>query len=155
MSPEKKVYVSREKLEQFKNELRELKEVKRWEVVEKIEKAKEMGDLSENAEYAIAKEEQAFIEGRILELEDLINNAIITDELRKTDSINVGSKIKVKFDGEEKIFEIVGITESDPIHGKISNESPLGRALLGKIKGEEVEVETPAGKKIYKIIDFF
>ncbi len=155
MSPEKKIYISQDKLEQFKKELGELKTVKRWEVIEKIEKAKEMGDLSENAEYAIAKDEQAFIEGRILELEDLINNAIITDGLEKTDSINVGSKIKVKFDNEERTFEIVGITESDPVHGKISNESPLGKALLGKRKNDQVEVETPAGKKIYTVIEVF
>lgn len=155
MPQEKKVYISKDKLEQFKKELQELKTVKRREVVERIEKAKEMGDLSENAEYAIAKDEQAFIEGRILELGDLFNNAIIIDEIKKTDAVSVGSKIKVKIDGGEKEFEIVGITEADPIHGKISNESPLGRAMLGRRRGDEVEVLTPRGKIIYTIIDVF
>jgi len=155
MPQEKKVYISKDKLEQFKKELQELKTVKRREVVERIEKAKEMGDLSENAEYAIAKDEQAFIEGRILELGDLFNNATIIDEMKKTDAVSVGSKIKVKIDGGEKEFEIVGITEADPIHGKISNESPLGRAMLGRRRGDEVEVLTPRGKIIYTIIDVF
>jgi transcription elongation factor GreA len=155
MPQEKKVYISKDKLEQFRKELQELKTVKRREVIDRIEKAKEMGDLSENAEYAIAKDEQAFIEGRILELEDLFNTAIIIDEMKKTDAVSVGSKIKVKIDGEEKEFEIVGITEADPVHGKISNESPLGRAMLGRRKGDEVEVLTPRGKMIYTIIDVF
>lgn len=153
MPQEKKVYISRDKLEHFKKELQELKTTRRREIVEKIEKAKEMGDLSENAEYAIAKDEQAFIEGRILELEDLINNAIIIDEIKKTGTANVGSKIKVKFNGEEREFEIVGVAEANPAFGKISNESPLGKALLGRRKGERIEVETPAGKRIYTILD--
>jgi transcription elongation factor GreA len=155
MQTNPKIYISKEKLEEFKKELQQLKTVKRKEIIERIEKAKEMGDLSENAEYNIAKEEQSFIEGRILELEDLMTNAVLVEEGKKTGTVNIGSKIKVKINGNEKEFQIVGVTEADPAHGKISNESPLGEALLGKKKGDVVEVETPGGKVSYLILDVF
>jgi len=149
----KPIYISQEGLEKLKNELDELKNVKRKEIIERIERAKEMGDLSENAEYADAKEEQAFTEGRILELEEMINNAVIIKKGEKTGIVDIGSTIKVKFNGEEKEFTIVGSEEADPLRGIISNESPLGRAFLGKRVGDEVEVVVPKGIIKYKIIE--
>lgn len=146
------VYVSQAGLEKMKAELHQLKTVTRREVADRIEKAKELGDLRENADYQSAKEELSFIEGRILELGDAVNRAEI---IRAGDSgsVSIGCRVKVKFDGKEKDFTIVGSTESDPIKGMISNESPLGRALIGKKIGEEAEVKVPAGMLRYTIVE--
>lgn len=145
------IYISHEGLEKLKKELDELKNVKRKEIIKRIEIAKDMGDLSENAEYTDAKDEQAFIEGKILDMEDTINNAIVLDEKKKTGSVDIGSTITVTVDGGQREFTIVGASESVPQKGLISNESPLGRAFLGRRQGDEVEVTVPKGKIIYKI----
>lgn len=150
---DQKVYISKNGLEKFKQELHELKTVKRKEVIERIEKAKELGDLSENAEYAAAKDEQAFIEGRILELQDLISRAEVINEGRRVDIVRVGSKVKVKNNGEEIEYEIVGVAEADPLSGKISNESPLGKAFLGKKVGDSVQIQVPKGIVTYKVLE--
>ena len=113
--------------------------------------AKEHGDLSENAEYEDAKNEQAFVEGRIQTLEALIKNATIIDEHHSTDHVQIGSTVKVESDDGEESFTIVGSTEAKPAEGRISNESPVGRALLGKKKGEKVVVRVPAGDFTYKV----
>ncbi|MEK7174795.1 MAG: transcription elongation factor GreA [Patescibacteria group bacterium] len=150
-------YLSLEDLEKFKQELHELKTVKRHEIAKRIEEAKSLGDLSENAEYIESREAQAFNEGRIRELEELIKNAVIIDELKnKTGAktvVDVGDSVDVKNEkGEKMTFTIVGSNGADPAQNKISNESPLGRAFLSRIPGEEVEVVTPRGKVKYKIV---
>mgnify|MGYP001572757058 FL=1 len=149
--------MSLEDLEKFKQELHELKTVKRHEIAKRIEEAKSLGDLSENAEYIESREAQAFNEGRIRELEELIKNAVIIDELKnKTGAktvVDVGDSVDVKNEkGEKMTFTIVGSNGADPAQNKISNESPLGRAFLSRIPGEEVEVVTPRGKVKYKIV---
>ncbi|MBI2099608.1 transcription elongation factor GreA [Candidatus Uhrbacteria bacterium] len=145
------IYTSKEGLEKLKEELRGLKTVRRKEAAARIEKAKELGDLSENAEYAEAKDELAFIEGRIIELEDYINRAIVFDH-EAGDKVSLGSKVKVKAKDKEKEYTIVGPNEADPASGKISNETPLAKSLLGKKAGDEVEVKTPSGQVAYKIL---
>jgi transcription elongation factor GreA len=151
--PDQKIYVSREGLEKFKQELNDLVTVKRKEVIERIERAKELGDLSENAEYAAAKDEQAFIEGRILELQDMITHAELINGSGKVDIVRVGSKVRVKNNSDEVEYEIVGVAEADPLAGKISNESPLGKAFLGKRVGDSVQIQVPKGTVVYTILE--
>jgi len=150
---EQNTFLTEEGLKKLKKELEELKGVKRREISERIQEAKELGDLSENAEYVEAKNDQAFVEGRILEIESILKNAtIIKQKTKKRDQVEVGSKIKIK-DGEAvKEYYIVGSNEADPSAGKISNESPLGQAFLGKKIGDIVEIKVPQGSKKFKII---
>jgi len=151
--PKKDILITEEGLEKLKAELKELLEVRRPEVISRIKGAKELGDLSENAEYSAAKDEQSFIEGRIQELEEVTKHAKIADAtVAHNGSINVGSVVKVMVEGDEDEFEVVGPTESDPTHGKISIDSPVGKALLGHKAKDTVAVETPDGKIQYKII---
>ena len=143
-------------LKQYEDELQNLKVVKRKEVAQKIKEAREQGDLSENAEYDAAKDEQRDIELRIEELEKLLKNAevVVEDEI-DLDKINVGCKVKlldVEYD-EEMEFFIVGSTEANSLQNKISNESPVGRALMGKAVGDVVDVETKAGVIQYKVLE--
>ena len=147
------MYVSREGLERFKQELDDLMNIKRKEIIERIERAKELGDLSENAEYAAAKDEQAFTEGRILELQDMITRAEIINSSGRVDLVNVGSKVKVKTDDTETEYEIVGVAEADPLSGKISNESPLGRSFLGRRIGDKIQIQIPKGMVTYTILE--
>jgi len=144
------IYLTQEGLEELKSELKELTDTKRPEMAKRIKDARDMGDLSENAEYHAAKEEQAFIEGRIAELEDIIKNAQV--QKGASGAIAVGSKITVKIDGDEQIFHLVGAPEADPTIGKISHESPLGAQLMGKKTGDKFEVEAPVGKLTYTIL---
>ena len=144
-------YLSREGLERLRAELVEMVSVKRVEVAQRIHDAKEHGDLTENAEYEDAKNEQAFVEGRIQSLELLIKNAIIIDEHHSTEHVQIGTTVVVESgDGREE-FTIVGSAEAKPTEGRISNESPVGRALLSKKKGEKVVVHVPAGDFTYTI----
>lgn len=150
-----KVIISREGLQKFKEELEYLKKSKRKEVAERIKKALEQGDLSENAEYAEAKDEQAFVEGKILELEDKVKNAEIISKpsfKSKIRTVKPGSKITVESDGSKMVFEIVGSSEANPSEGRISNESPIGSALLDHQVGDAVEARTPSGQLKYKIL---
>lgn len=144
-------YTTQVGLDKLKEELRHLKTVKRKEVAERIEKAKELGDLSENAEYAEAKDELAFIEGRILELEDYINRSVVIKH-SSGNTVTLGSKVTVKTKDKERFYTIVGPNEADPIQGRISNETPLAQALLGKKIGDEIEVKAPAGPITYSIM---
>ena len=137
-------------MEQHKKELEDLK-LKRQEIAQRIEEAKALGDLSENQEYASAREAQAFNEGKILELEQLLRDAIVIDKPRKSSIVHIGSSVEVRANGKAQSFTIVGSEEADPASGKISNESPLGKALLEHKVGDAIEVETPAGKIVYKI----
>ena len=144
-----------EGLEELKGELEELKLVKRKEISEKIKAALAFGDISENAEYDEAKNEQAIVEARISKLEIMIKNAKVIKTTKKNGVINIGSKVKIKdleFD-EEMEYTIVGSAEADPFKGRISNVSPLGEALIGKKIGQIIEVDSPAGDKIkYEIL---
>ena len=148
----KPTYLTPDGLEKLRKELEEMVSVRRPEIAQRIHDAKEHGDLSENAEYEDAKNEQAFVEGRIQTLEALIKNATLIDENHSTDHVQIGSTVLHESpDGEEK-FTIVGSAEAKPTEGKISNESPVGRALLGRKKGEEITVSVPAGDSKYKIL---
>lgn len=145
---EQDVILTREGLEQLEQELENLRSVKRTEVKERLKEAIALGDLSENSEYDDAKNEQAFTEGRILELEKMIRNAkVIEDDVQQEGVISVGSLVKVRdieFD-EINEYRLVGTVEADPMNNRISNESPVGRALLGHKAGEIIDVEVPAG----------
>lgn len=141
-----------EGLDKLKRELEYLKNIKRKEIGARLEKAIAYGDLTENAEYHEAKEAQGFLEGRILELEDLIQNAVIVPLAKKKGLAQIGSTILVKAGSDKETFKIVGAEEGDPLEGKVSVDSPLGKALLDKAKGALVEVETPDGKTRYKIL---
>ena len=156
MAAEKKNILTYEGLKKLEDELEELKVVRRKEVADKIKEAREQGDLSENAEYDAAKDEQREIEARIEEIEKILKNAeVVVEEDVDVDVINVGCKVKVldmEYD-EEIEFRIVGSTEASSLQGKISNESPLGKALLRHKVGETVEVEAPAGAVQYKILE--
>ena len=152
MSDEK--YFTPEGLAKIKKELDVLKKVRRKEIVERIEEAIKLGDLSENAEYHEAKDEQGLNEARIRELEEVIKNAvIISGEKGKKRCIEVGCTLRVKYDGQEREFTIVGPSEANPSEGFISNESPAGEAFLGKKIGDKVNIEVPAGVIEYKILD--
>lgn len=145
------VYLTKEGLEKLKEELKELTEVKRAEVAKRIKTARDMGDTSENAEYVAAREEQSFIEGRIVEIEEIIRHAEVSDS--SVDGIvAIGSRVTVHIDGDEETFHIVGAPEADPVQKKISHESPIGSALLGKKVGEKIEVEAPVGMLTYTIL---
>ena len=151
----KKNLLTREGLKKYEDELHQLKVVKRKEVAQKIKEAREQGDLSENAEYDAAKDEQRDIEARIEELEKILKNAevVVEDEV-DLDKINIGCKVRI-LDleyNEELEYKIVGSTEANSLKGKISNESPVGQALMGKMVNDVVEVETQAGVMEYKIL---
>ena len=153
---DKKNILTYEGLKRYENELQNLKVVKRKEVAQKIKEAREQGDLSENAEYDAAKDEQRDIELRIEELEKLLKNAevVVEDEI-DLDKINIGCKVKVYDvdEDEEMEFKIVGSTEANSLQNKISNESPVGQALMGKKAGDVVDVETQAGVIQYKVLE--
>lgn len=153
---EKEVILTQEGLKKLEDELDNLKSVKRREVAERIKVAIGYGDISENSEYEDAKNEQAFVEGRVITLEKMLRNArIINSDEVDTNTVSVGSIVTLKdmeF-GDLVEYSIVGTAESDPLNNKISNESPVGRAILGKKKGITVDVNVPAGTIQYQIID--
>ena len=147
-------------LKKLEDELHDLKVVKRKEVAEKIKEAREQGDLSENAEYDAAKDEQRDIEARIEELEKILKNVEVVDmedDSENLEKVSFGLAVKVKDNefGDEMEFKIVGATEANSLKGKISNESPLGKALIGAKKGDIVSVEAPAGVIEYTILDIY
>lgn len=156
MESSKKVILTHAGMEKMEKELIELKTVKRHEVAQKIKEARAQGDLSENAEYDAAKEEQGNIESRIVELEKTLRNAQVIDEDETSlDKVSLGCTV-VLYDHEfeENItYTIVGSTEADPMSGMISNESPVGAALLGAMVGQEVEVTTPGGVMKFKVLE--
>jgi transcription elongation factor GreA len=154
MVNEKETLLTTEGLQKLQNELDDLKTVHRRDVNDRIRQAKEFGDISENAEYEDAKQEQAFVEGRIIQIEAMIRNARVIDESDiVAGEVHLGAHVKVKElkSGNVLEFHIVGSTEADPINHRLSNESPLGKALMGQKKGDTVEVTTPRGPVSYKI----
>jgi len=144
--------ISQEGYDKLKKELDLLVNVKRREIADRIQKAKDMGDLSENAEYSEAKDEQAFNEGRIAELSQMLKNLTVVQNGVDKDIVSMGSTVTVKNENGQKTYTIVSFNEADPISGKISNESPLGRAFVHKKKGDKVTVITPKGESEYTII---
>lgn len=148
----KKIYLTKEGLKELKGEYEQLVKVKRPDILERVSQARSMGDLSENAEYVAAREELSFIDGRIEELEELIKQAVLIQETHSKGMVKLGSTVTVNTKGKKEVFTVVGEWEADPQEKKISHESPLGKALLGKKVGEKVEVEAPAGKIAYTII---
>ena len=146
-------YISPEGLEKLKEELNKLKTEERQAIATRLEAAKALGDLSENAEYQEAKEAQSLNEGRIVELEEMLKNIVVIKKPAGTDYVQVGSQVVTTRDGNEEIYTIVGSEEADPVAGKISNESPMGKSFLGKRRGEAIEVKTPGGNMAYMIKD--
>ncbi|MCL5970253.1 MAG: transcription elongation factor GreA [Patescibacteria group bacterium] len=147
----KKIYLTKEGLDELKKEYDQLTKVKRPDVLERVSQARSMGDLSENAEYGAAREELSFIDGRIDELDELIKQAVLIQETHSKGLVKLGSTVTVNIKGKKEVFTVVGEWEADPHEKKISHESPLGKALLGKKVGEKVEVEAPAGIVVYTI----
>lgn len=154
MAEVKETLLTAEGLKKLEEELAHYKSVRRIEVAQRIKTAIEYGDISENSEYDDAKNEQAFIEGHIIELENKINTAKIIDEKTRKNVVSVGSKVKLLDEefNEELDYVIVGSPEADPFNNRISNESPVGSAILGKKKGATVEVNTPDGVATFKIL---
>jgi len=153
---EKEVLITKAGLTKLKDELTEYKDVRRKEVASRLKEAIAYGDLSENSEYEEAKNEQAFVEGRIVELEQMVSNAtIISDDKRGEDTVQIGTTVTVQNlteNDDPETYTIVGSTEADPVASKISNESPIGSAILGKAKNDIVRVKVPAGVFEYKIL---
>lgn len=151
MDPHHKMVLTPEGLKELKSEYEELVHDKRPVAVTRLSDARGLGDLSENSEYAAAKQDLAFIDGRIAELEEITHSATIVSTHGKS-TVDVGCKVTVHLNGKKETFFVVGEWEADPSQMKISHESPLGRALMGKKPGDAVEVEAPAGKILYKIL---
>lgn len=155
MTLEKSFYMTQEGKEKLENELHYLKTERRQEVVERIKVARDFGDLSENSEYDSAKEDQAFVETRIAQVDKMIRNAVIIENAKDNpDIVSLGASVTfIELpDGEEETYKIVGSAEADPFEGKISNDSPMAKSLLGHEKGTEVSVVTPGGDIQVKII---
>lgn len=152
---DEQVFLTKQGLDDLKKELDNLARVKQPDLIKRVATARDFGDLTENTEYANAREELAFVEGRIAELEEIVGKAKIIEENGKkgAKTVSLGSKVTVGLNGNKHIFHVVGEWEADPINKKISHSSPLGKALIGKKVKDKVEVEAPAGKILYTIIE--
>lgn len=148
----KQFYLTKEGVTELQAELAELT-AQRGPIAERIKTAREFGDLSENAEYSSARQEQERVESRIAEVENILQNVEIIKKPKGDSKVQLGSMVQLASNGRTKEFQVVGTVEADPLNGKISDESPIGRALLGKKEGEEVEIKTPAETAFYKIVD--
>lgn len=137
----------------LQKELEELTNVKRPYAVDRLHKARAMGDLSENSEYNAAKEELAFVEGRIQEIEEILRTVSVVENHNGGSTVEIGSQVNVETNGKTENFQIVGEFEADPLNRKLSHTSPIGQALIGRRTGETVEVDVPAGKMKYKIVE--
>jgi len=155
MAVDKNVYLTKEGLQAIKRELKDLQEKKRPRVIKRVAEARGMGDLTENAEYTNAREELAIVEGRLEELEKIMSKARIIRAKKKKpcQEVTLGCRVTVKANGGTHAFDVVGEWEADPLNKKISHSSPLGKALLGKRKGDKVEIEAPAGKIVYEVTE--
>ncbi len=152
MAKKEDIFLTKEGLSQLEEELNDLKQNKRKEVAAALKEAKEFGDLSENTDWDDAKARQLFIEGRISEIESIIKHAKVI-EGKAGDAVSVGSTVDVEIENDKHTFRIVGSTEANPDEGKISHESPIGKALMGKKVGEHAEVDIPAGTITYKVLN--
>jgi transcription elongation factor GreA len=150
---DEKVFLTQEGYQNIKEELDTLKNKTRPNVVERLALARQQGDLSENSEYTSARDDLAFIDGRVEELEDIIKNAVVVEEKKgPKGEVCLGCKVTVKTNGNEVVYHIVGEWEANPAQKKVSHTSPLGQALIGRKTGEEVEFEAPAGKIVFNIV---
>ncbi|MBI2607726.1 MAG: transcription elongation factor GreA [Candidatus Doudnabacteria bacterium] len=149
---QKKVLLTEDGLKKLKDELRILKDERRKEVIERIQEAVSHGDLSENADYAQAKEEQSFIEGRIKELEEMIKNAELITHDKNREEVTIGCTVVLQTNGTKVKYTIVGSNEANPAAGRISNESLVGKSLLGAKNGSKVSVKTPMGETEYEVV---
>ena len=147
-----KTKITRQGYEKLLAELKRLKEVERPQIIKRIAAARELGDLSENSDYDDARDQQSFIEGRILDLENQLKNCQIIDKTGTNGKVVLGARVTVITGGKKEIFELVGANEADPLAGKISEKSPIGSALMGAKVGERVTVNTPGGTVEYKIL---
>lgn len=156
MSNKKEVFLTQTGLDEIKKELEHLKLVKRPEVINALKEARALGDLSENAEYDAARTEQAEVESKIMELEVMVENAVVINEVT-TDKVSVGNSVKIKYveDGEEEVYSIVGSKEADPFENKISNESPIAKAIMGLKVGNKVMVDSPNGQYEVQVVEIF
>ncbi len=151
----KEILLTEEGYENLEEELDYLKTVKRKEIAERIKTARDFGDISENSEYDDAKNEQAFVEGRIKEIENMLNNArVVKDDDVDEGIVNVGTTVRLQNidENEEFTYTLVGAAEADPLEGKISNQSPIGSSIMGHQVGDQVEVDTPSGETSYQIL---
>ncbi|MDP3981950.1 MAG: transcription elongation factor GreA [bacterium] len=146
-------YITKEGESKLLEELEYLKNSKRKELAERLQKAISFGDLSENFDYSNTKEEQGMVEGRIAEIEYLLKSAEVVEQTSQSDKVAIGSTVMLDQDGESSTFTITGPQEANPLEGKLSAESPLGMALIGKRKGEKVQAETPGGRVEYMVKD--
>lgn len=149
----KTTQLTRDGFEKLKKELEELTKVKRPNAVNRLHKARAMGDLSENSEYTAAKEELAFVEGRIQEIEEILKSVEVVENGAKSAMVEVGTSVTVEIDGKRELYHIVGEFEADPMEKKLSHTSPIGKALIGKKVGEWIEVNVPAGLIKYKVVE--
>jgi len=150
---DEKIYLTKEGIAELKKEYEELSNVRRPEVLARVSQARNQGDLAENAEYVAGREELSFIDGRLDELEEILKQAVlIRDSKTSSHIVKLGSKVTLHTKGKKQVFMVVGKWEADPKEKKISHESPLGKALIGKRAGEKVEVDAPAGKIAYTIV---
>lgn len=156
MSNTKEVYLTQEGLDKLKEELDYLKLEKRPEVISALKDARALGDLSENAEYDAARNEQAIVEAKIAELEVMIENAVVIKEV-STDKVSIGNSVKIEYveDNDTEVYSIVGSKEADPFQNKISNESPIAKAILGLSVGDIAHVDSPTGKYSVKVVEIF
>ena len=156
MSNTKEVYLTQEGLDKLKEELDYLKLEKRPEVISALKDARALGDLSENAEYDAARNEQAIVEAKIAELEVMIENAVVIKEV-STDKVYIGNSVKIEYveDNDTEVYSIVGSKEADPFQNKISNESPIAKAILGLSVGDIAHVDSPNGKYSVKVVEIF
>ena len=148
----KEYFLTKDGVDKLKEELDDLTGNQRQKIAVKLREAKEYGDLSENIQWDDAKDQQAFVEGRIAEIEHILKHAQIIESPRKKDAVDLGTTVHVELEEGKQVYMIVGSTEANPEEGKISNESPIGQALMGKRAGEEVEVSVPSGKMVFKIL---
>jgi transcription elongation factor GreA len=148
----KQFYLTSEGIIELQAEHKELVG-QRGPIAERIKSAREFGDLSENAEYSAARQEQERVESRIAEIENILQNVEVIQKPKGDSKVQLGSKVVLQGNGKSKEFQVVGTVEADPLNGKISDESPIGQALLGKKEGEEVEIKTPAETTSFKIVD--
>jgi len=149
---DKKIYLTQEGLDELKKEYEELIKGKRPEVLERVSQARNQGDLSENAEYTAARDELSFIDGRIDEIEEMLKQVSVIQEENGKSIVGLGSKVTLEVKGKKEVYTVVGEFEADPTRQRISPESPLGKALMGKKVGEKIEVEAPAGKIKYTVV---
>lgn len=149
----KKIQFTQDGYTKLQQELDLLKKTKLPQALDRLQKARAMGDLKENSEYTASKEDLAFVEGRVRELEELLHNATIVEVNVEEGAIEIGCSVEVETNGKKTEFMIVGEFEADPMSKKLSHTSPIGSALLGKKKGDKVEIEVPAGKNVYTIVN--